>query len=70
MKVEPRKSEILKAWEWFYITTRIIETDVVRVLAGVCIMQLMDGGKQCLGVWIKIVSLICIMQLMDGGGGG
>ena len=50
VKVEPRKSEILKAWEWFYINTRLIETGVVRALAGVCIMQLMNGGKQCLGV--------------------
>ena len=54
VKVEPRKREILKAWEWFYINTRLIEAGVVRALAGVCIMQIMDGGKQCPGCGSKL----------------
>ena len=51
VKVELQKSEILKAWEWFYINVYIhlaLETVVVRALA----KKLGGGG-------IKIVLLIC-----------
>ena len=69
VKVELQNSEILKAWEWFYIHVYIhlaLETGVVRALAGValCIvagraMPLYEKPGGGGGGGIKIVLLIC-----------
>ena len=67
VKVDPRKSEILKACEWFYIYTRPIETGVVRILQVYALRNLWMGGKamplyEKLGVGIKIVLFICPLR--------